>query len=74
MGIYYLRIQDYIREYYTGLSELKKKIEKDEEYKKQLEQNYQNFSEVDKYIYRTALLPNTPFTSILKYIISELKY
>ena len=74
MGIYYLRIQDYIRKYYTGLSELKKKIEKDEEYKKQLEQNYQNFSEVDKYIYRTALLPNTPFTSILKYIISELKY
>ena len=74
MGIYYWRIQDYIREYYSGLSELKKKIEKDEEYKKQLEQNYQNFSEVDKYIYRTALLPNTPFTSILKYIISELKY
>ena len=72
LGIYYLKIAPYIKMYCSGISELKKKLGKDETYKKQLEEKYKSLSEIDKYIYRTALLPETPFLSILKYIISEM--
>ena len=74
IGIYYLKIDPYIKMYCCGMSELKKKLEKDETYKKKLEEKYQTLPEIDKYIYRTALLPKTPFLSILRYIISEMKF
>jgi hypothetical protein len=74
LGIYYLKTDPYIKKFCCGMSELKKKLEKDATYKKQLEEKYNTFSEIDKYIYRTALLPKTPFISILKYILSERRF
>ena len=74
IGIYYLKTDPFIKMYCCGMSELKKKLEKDATYKKQLEEKYKTFPEIDKYIYRTALLPKNPFISILKYIISEMRF
>jgi len=70
IGIYYLKIDSYIKKYCSGMSELKMKLDKNEEYKKQIQDKYQSFPEIDKYIYKTALLPKNPFLSILKYIIN----
>jgi len=74
LGIYYLKTDPYIKKFCCGMSELKKKLEKDATYKKQLDEKYNTLSEIDKYIYRTALLPKNPFISILKYILSERRF
>ena len=74
IGIYYFKIDSYIKMYCSGMSELKLKLDKNEEYKKQIQDKYQSLPEIDKYIYKTALLPKNPFLSILKYIICELRY
>ena len=73
-GILYIKIDNLIKLFYTGFSELKTKLEKDAKYKKQIEEKYDSLSQIDKYIYKAALLPKAPFSSILRYIVCEKKY
>ena len=73
IGISYIDISDYIKKYFIAFSEVRMKINTDKNYKKQIEDKYKGLSEIDKYIYRTAILPDTPFTSILRYILAEIK-
>ena len=74
IGIFYFQITDYIKSFYGGHSELKIKLKKDEEFQKKIEEKYESLSEIDKYIYKMALLPKGAFLTILKYIICETKY
>ena len=74
IGIFYLEISDYLRMFYGGHSELKIKLKNNEEFKKKIEEKYESLSEVDKYIYKMALLPKGAFLTILKYIIYSTKY
>ena len=72
LGIIHLDMAYYIKINFAGYCELKWKLEKDKELKKNAEDKYKELSEVDKYLYRTALLPDTPFHNILKYILVEI--
>ena len=74
IGIFYIKITDYIKLFYGGHSELKIKLKKNEEFKNKIEEQYETLSEIDKYIYRMALLPKGAFLSILKYILCETRY
>ena len=64
--VYYIKIN------FAGYYELKLKLEKDKEFKKKVEDKYEELSEDYKYLYRAALLPETPFNYILKYIVIEI--
>ena len=69
LGIFYFDISDYIKKNLTGFSELRLKLDKDKKYKKEIESKYNELSLVDKYIYKMVLLPKTPYTNILKYLL-----
>ena len=71
LGIFYFDISDYIKKNLTGFSELRFKIDKDKDnkYKKEIEGKYNELSLIDKCIYKMVLLPKTPFTNILKYLL-----
>ena len=73
LGIIYIDIYDFIKKYYSGYSELRLKLDKDEGYKKQMEDKYNELSEENKYIYQTALLPKVAFNSVLKFILTDIK-
>ena len=71
LGIFYFDISDYIKKNLTGFSELRLKLDKDKDnkYKKEIEGKYNELSLIDKCIYKMVLLPKTPFTNILKYLL-----
>ena len=72
LGIIHLDIAYYIKINFVGYYELKLKLERDKEFKKKVEAKYEELSEVNKYLYRAALLPETPFNYILKFISAEI--
>ena len=72
LGIINLDIAYYIKINFVGYYELKLKLERDKEFKQKVESKYEELSEVNKYLYRAALLPETPFNYILKFISAEI--
>ena len=72
LGIIHLDIAYYIKINFVGYYELKLKLERDKEFKQKVEAKYEELSEVNKYLYRAALLPETPFNYILKFISAEI--
>ena len=61
LGVLYVNIKEYLKKYYVGYFELKSKLKKDENFKKKIEDNIENISEVEKYLVKTALLPDAVF-------------
>ena len=70
MGILYVKRKDFFRIVfpYFPLLMLRYLIETDEEFKKEIENNYYKFHYDFKYIWRTANLPNDSFKEVVKYI------
>ena len=74
IGIIYINISEIIKLYYAGYSELKLKLNRDMEFKKEIEDKYNAFNDVDKCIIRTAQLPSNVFITILKYLLPKNNY
>ena len=70
-GVLYINFKDYIKNKYRAYFELEYKIRKDKTFKNKIEQNFENLSESNKYLFRSCILPNSLFLEIMKFCINE---
>ena len=70
-GVLYINFKDYIQNKYRAYFELEYKIRKDKTFKDKIEQNFENLSESNKYLFRSCILPNSLFLEIMKFCINE---
>ena len=68
-GVLYINLKEYFKRLKIAFFELKFKLKKDEKYRKEIDSKYETFSESDKYLFKACLLPDTPFTGIMKFCI-----
>ena len=69
LGVLYVNLVEYLKKYYIGYFELKKKLKKDEKFKQNIEKNIIGYSNIDKCLYKVSLLPDAIFNEIIKFCI-----
>ena len=67
LGVFYINKNEYLKKFYIGYFELKYKIKKDENYKKNIEDNFKKVSKEDQYLIKVCLLPDNSFFEIMKF-------
>ena len=69
IGVFYVNLEDYLKKYYIGYFELKFKLKKDKKFKENIENNIKDFTDIDKWLFKICLLPDTIFNEIMKFCI-----
>ena len=69
LGLFYVDLEKYLKRYYIGYFELKLKLKKDEKFKANIKKSITDYSEKDKCLFKTSLLPDAVFNEIMKFCI-----
>ena len=66
-GVLYVKLKDFFDKLNRGYFELKLRHKKDIDFKKKIEQKYESLSISDKFLFKSCLLPDSPFNEIMKF-------
>lgn len=68
-GVLYTNLKKYLNKFHRAYFELRFKIKKDEKFKKEKFDNFNSFSESDKYLLKACIMPDSVFNEIMKFCL-----